>query len=185
MRLATLILSAALMTPALLTTGCTEEAQARFDADVKKRKRGVQRKLLKDRSQEFWDAVRWQNWAEAALFLEEGENQLLYLREQTRDDIKFPTMDDVIIEYVFVDGETFAKAEVRASWTEFKPPRRMAEEKQVSQSWYKHHGLWWVAPEEVLPKLDIQKALSADGPGGAEPAAAPPTANSTPVPAKE
>jgi hypothetical protein len=158
MRISAFALCAALVLPAAASTGCTEEAKARFEADVSKRKREMQRKQLEERALEFWTAVRWQNWDEASLYLEESENQLLYLRDKTRDDVEFPTMDDVQIDYIFVDGETYKKAEMRASWTEFKPPARMAAKKQISQRWYKHNGFWWVAPEEVLPALDVKAA---------------------------
>ena len=174
MRLVALALTAALVAPALASTGCTEEAKARFEADVKNNKREMQRKVLVERSQEFWDAVRWQNWDDAALYLQEGENQLLYLRDKTQTDLKFPTMDDVSIDYVFVDGETFKKAEVRASWTEFTPPKRMAEKKQISQRWYKDGGFWWVQPEEVLPGLVVTDPPPTEGTADtSEPAPAP------------
>ena len=154
-----LALGLALAVPA--TSGCTEEAKARFEADLVKRKREAQRKILLERADEYWTAVRWQNWAEAAMFLEEGENQLLFLRDRTSGDVKFPTMDDVEVDYVFVDGETFKKAEVRTSWTEFKPPARMAEKKSISQRWYKANGWWWITPEEVLPALEIEDEAAA------------------------
>jgi hypothetical protein len=163
MRTLLLTLCLAVATPAL-STGCTDEMQAQFDANEKKRKREMQRKVLTERAMDYWNAVRWQNWDEASVFLEESENQLLYLRDKTRDDVKFPTMDDVQIDYIFVDGETFKKAEVRASWTEFKPPNRMAEEKQTSQSWYKNHAFWWVAPEAVLPELVLKEIEAANTP---------------------
>ncbi len=158
MRTTALALCVCLAAPAALSMGCTEEAKARFEADETKRKREFQRKQLSERAMEYWNAVRWQNWDDAATYLEEGENQLLYLRDKTREGVQFPTMDDVSIDYVFVDGETFKKAEVRASWTEFRPPQRMAEKKQISQRWYKNHGMWWVAPEEVLPELKVGEA---------------------------
>jgi hypothetical protein len=134
----------------MLYSGCTEEAKARMATASENRRRAESQRVLKERASEYWEYVRWQNWSQAAIYLQEADDQKRYLDLNTRSDTKHAAMDDVTVAYVFVDPGTFESGEVRVNWNEVAATAGAVADRQSTQQWYKANGRWWVDPLETL-----------------------------------
>jgi len=126
-------------------TGCTEAERAAFAARGKAHKRQLETTRLRDRATEYWEAVRWNNWQEAAGFLLESEDQIEFLRAHTGQGESHAKMDEIALQYVFIDAETGDSAEIRISWNVVVPSQAKVEQKTTTQHWVKKHGRWWVS----------------------------------------
>ena len=144
------VLAALLLALPALSSGCTEEEKEKMAIAAENRRRGVEQKVLKERALEYWEAVRWQNWSQAAIYLQEAADQKQFMQMNTRAGAVHPAMDDVQVAYVFVDSKTFASGEVRVKWNEVSAIEGRAADDQHTQRWYKDGGRWWVDPEATL-----------------------------------
>ncbi len=140
------LLTAALLTPAL---ACTEAQKEQMAANTEARKRQMAERQLEERANEYWNLMRWQSWDQAATYLEDEEQQLSFLRARTATGTAAPSIRDIEIEYVFV-GTGAEEGEIRLSWTEVAATEARVSDRNATQRWYKHHGKWWVDPEAPL-----------------------------------
>lgn len=141
-----------LLIAALLASipACSEAQKESMAAQAEARRRTMSQKMLEERAQEFWEAVRWQNWTAAAPFLEEPDDQRSYLRSKTDPDARHASMDAIEVKYVFVTGADFNQGEVRIQWNKVDTATGQVGPEEATQSWYKEHGRWWLDPEETL-----------------------------------
>lgn len=153
LRPAACLLVALALSPVPLS-GCSEEWKQRISQQAEQRKREMAERLLKDRALEYWELVRWKAWSQAATYLEQERDQLDYLHARTAIGQQDPAIDDVEIRYVFVGTPGLDDAEIRVSWSEVLPVEARVSARQVAQRWYKHHGQWWVDPEQPLGLAD-------------------------------
>ena len=130
--------------------GCTEAAKVRLEADQSRLKRGTAERLVRERVEEFWDAVRWKDWASASTYLEESTDQVRYLREKTGPAANSVAVDAVDIQYIFVDPNGFDVAEVRVGWNQSRPEEGILKPAQATQRWYRHHSQWWLSPDSIF-----------------------------------
>jgi len=137
------------------TAACTEAQREAEAAAADQRKRTIAERILKDRATEYWNLVRWNTWDNAASYLEDEKEQLEFLRRHT-DVVKEegPTIQDLEVKYVFV-GAGQDEGEIRLSWSEVIATEGRVADKTVTQRWYKHHGKWWVAPDEVFGREEV------------------------------
>ncbi len=134
----------------VLTSGCTEEQKEKMAIAAENRRRGEAQRVLKERALEYWEAVRWNNWSQAAIYLQEADDQKRFLQMKTDPDAVHVAMDDVQVAYVFVDPKTFETGEVRVQWNEVAPKEGRVADEQYTQQWYKDSGRWWLDPEATL-----------------------------------
>ena len=158
------VLAALLLALPVLSSGCTEEEREKMAIAAENRRRGVEQKVLKDRAVEYWEAVRWQNWSQAAIYLQEADDQKQFLQMKTRPGASHAAMDDVQVAYVFVDPKTFESGEVRVKWNEVSAIEGRVADDQQTQRWYKAGGRWWVDPEGSL--LETPPPAPTPAPGG-------------------
>ncbi len=143
-------LAAILLSLPLFSTACTDEQKASMAAAADTRRRAEAQRVVKERASEYWDFVRWQDWSQAAIYLQEADDQKRFLQLHTRLDAVHAAMDNVTVAYVFVDPETFETGEVRVTWTEVAATEARVAEQQQTQRWYKDGGRWWIDPEGSL-----------------------------------
>jgi hypothetical protein len=134
-------------TLAVTLSACTGPAKARFEADQRNIKRGVAEKAVRERIEEYWEAVRWKDWSTAAQSLEDAEDQIRFLRTHSGD--AGANIDSVEIQYVFVDPKAFDVAEVRVAWRQTLPSDGVLRPAQATHRWYKHHDQWWLSPDSL------------------------------------
>lgn len=132
------------------STGCTEAERARFEAAEGRRKRAAAETAIRERADEYWEAVRWRDWSTASTFLEEPDDQVRFLRERTSAAAE-ATLDNIELQYVFVDPKTFEWAELRVAWTQTTAADPVQRPGQVLHRWYRHHGQWWISPDSLFP----------------------------------
>lgn len=138
-----------------VTGGCTDVQKEQAAAAAEQRKRTFAERQLKERASEYWNLVRWRTWDNAASYLEAESEQLEYLRSHT--DVgqeESPAIQDLEVQYVFV-GAGQEEGEIRLTWTEVVANEGRVADKTVTQRWYKHHGKWWVDPEESLGRVEV------------------------------
>lgn len=132
----------------LLGSGCGGAAKARFEADQRTLKRGTAERAVRERVEEYWDAVRWRDWATASQSLEDAEDQVVYLRSHS-SAAGASNIDSVEIQYVFVDPKAYDVAEIRVAWRESLADEGVLRPAQATHRWYKHHGQWWLSPDSL------------------------------------
>ncbi|MCP4868365.1 MAG: hypothetical protein GY898_06580 [Proteobacteria bacterium] len=136
-------------------SACTEAQKEQAAAAAEQRKRTFAERALKERASEYWNLVRWRTWDNAASYLEDEAEQLEYLRGHT--DVgadESPTIQDLEVQYVFV-GAGQEEGEIRITWTEVVAAEGRVADQTVTQRWYKHHGKWWVDPNETLGRKEV------------------------------
>ncbi len=157
---ASLLLAAFALMP--LLSGCTEAAKATLKQQNDDRRRGQAQRMLEDRAEMYWEAVRWKDWATAATFLQEADDQRRYLDVNTRPEAKHVNMDDAPVRYTFVSPRTFDTGEVRVQYTEVDASAAVVEPTQQTQQWYKRHAQWWLDPQDTLLKSEPPKQAGAE-----------------------
>ncbi len=134
---------------------CTDAQKEQMAANAAKRQRTMAEKQLKERASEYWNLVRWRTWDNAASYLEEDAAQLAFLRRHTDVGVpEGPSLQDLEVQYVFV-GTGAEEGEIRVTWTEVVATEGRVADKTVTQRWYKHHGKWWVDPNETLGRVEV------------------------------
>jgi len=169
------LLLLALALPA--TSGCTQEQREAITSRSKAHKRQLETTQLRDRAMEYWEAVRWGNWQEASNFLLEAGDQKEFLRAHASGGESRATMDQIEIQYAFVDAETGQSAELRIGWNVVVPTLARVEPQVTTQHWLKKHGRWWItsaagAAEAALPDEDDEPEEPAPAAEPEEPAPA-------------
>lgn len=149
--------SAALSTAALASIltlaalpACTDAERARFESAEGRRKQAAADTAIRERAGEHWDAVRWKDWSTASSYLEEAQDQLRFVRLRAAEPPGV-TLDEIDIQYVFVDPKAFDTAEVRVTWRQTSTTDPVVRPGQVTHRWYRKDGLWWLSPDSVLP----------------------------------
>jgi hypothetical protein len=141
-------LAVAVLAAALPAGGCTGAARERFEEFQRNTKRAAGERQLRERAEEFWDSVRWRDWASASRYLESAESQRQYLQERSSD--VSAAIDEVSVQYVFVSPEHTEAGEVRVAWKTVAATAGRVDAATSTQQWYKHRGFWWLSPESVL-----------------------------------
>ncbi|HCP47817.1 MAG TPA: hypothetical protein DIU15_17380 [Deltaproteobacteria bacterium] len=141
--------SFALLTALLMSVGgvaCTDEAREQAKARAAERKRQAVEKVVRERIEEYWDAVRWSDWQTAATFLAEADDQVSFLRGTSDAEEVSLSIQDVEVQYIFVNPDTFEDAEVRVVWTAVIATQGKVTQDGLTQKWHKDYGRWWVDP---------------------------------------
>lgn len=164
------LLAAALLVP---FSACTDAEKEQMAAGAEARKRAMAERQLGERAGEYWNLLRWQSWDQAATYIEDEEQQLVFLRARTAAGTTAPTIRDISVDYVFVGGDA-EDGEIRLSWTEVAATEGRVSDRTATQRWYKHYGKWWVDPTATLGKAP-ESAVNNESVADEEPPADLPT----------
>jgi hypothetical protein len=137
-----LVLLVALALPT--ASGCTPEARDAIASRSKTHKRQLETTQLRERAMEYWDALRWGNWQEASTFFLDSNDQKEFLRAHASGGESRAKMDQIEIQYAFVDAETGQSAELRIGWNVVVATQARVDPQVTTQYWLKKHGRWWI-----------------------------------------
>lgn len=127
---------------------CSEAAKTQFEARAAVRKRQLEEKVLRDRVEGYWEAVRWSQWQEASTYFLESKDQVQFLRTYSSRDKAVQSGQDTQIQYIFVDPDTMTTAEVRVGWTTVDATRGRVDNHTFTQAWIKRQSRWWMGSVE-------------------------------------
>ena len=136
------LMSACLVLPSV--SGCSKEQRDAFASRAKNHKHQVETTALRERVMEYWDAMRWQNWQEASTFFLEPQDQIEFLRSHS-GNASNGRMDQIEIEYAFIEPEHGQSAEVRVAWKVVIPTQAKVQQQLTTQHWLKKFGRWWIS----------------------------------------